>query len=296
MSARDFARATALCLVSVGALALMVGCTPPGDGAVADDGSQAGVLAVYVAEGADGQSQTLYFLRDAAGHEQKLLFDAPPTVTPNGWIKLWGVPAGDALHVTCYLGLPDETGVTPALIGATPFTPRSFAFVLLDIGGGINTTSATVQGIMMTNPDSIRNYYLDDSYAMQDIAATVFGPISYTLPDCSTASTNQLASDLRSMIPGTFQHYLWYFGSTFSACAWSGLASVGTSAKPSRDTWYNASTSCVVLVQEPGHNFGMQHSSSLACPNGASFADDPNTCTASEYGDVFDRWAARAAT
>ena len=66
-----------------------------------------------------------------------------------------------------------------------------------------------------------------------------------------------------------------------------GLASVGTPDRPSRDTWYNASTSCVVLVQEPGHNFGMQHSSSLACP-GASFADDPNTCTASEYGDVFD--------
>jgi MYXO-CTERM domain-containing protein len=31
----------------------------------------------------------------------------------------------------------------------------------------------------------------------------------------------------------------------------------------------------------------MQHSSSLACTNG-SFADDPNTCTASEYGDPFD--------
>jgi MYXO-CTERM domain-containing protein len=43
----------------------------------------------------------------------------------------------------------------------------------------------------------------------------------------------------------------------------------------------------VVLVQEPGHNFGMQHSSSIAC-TGASLADDPNTCTASEYGDPFD--------
>jgi len=42
-----------------------------------------------------------------------------------------------------------------------------------------------------------------------------------------------------------------------------------------------------VLVQEPGHNFGMQHSSSLAC-TGASFADDPNTCVSSEYGDPFD--------
>jgi hypothetical protein len=291
MSARSLLRVVSIGLWSAAALVLTSsGCTAPGDGASAEaqnDGSRTGVLAVYVADTADGQSQTLYFLRDAEGHEQKLLFDAAPTVAPNDRIKLWGVPSGDALHVTSYVGLPDAVGETPALIGATPFAARSFAFVLVDIGGGINTTSAAVQGIMMTNPDSIRNYYLDDSYAMQDIAATVFGPITYTLPDCSNTSTSQLATDLRPMIPGTFQHYLWYFGSTNSACDWSGLASLGTPAKPSRDTWYNASTSCVVLVQEPGHNFGMQHSSSLSCP-GASFADDPNTCTASEYGDVFD--------
>jgi hypothetical protein len=291
MSARSSLRVISMGLWSAAALVLTSGgCTAPGDGASGEapnDGSQTGVLAVYVSDTADGQSRTLYFLRDAEGHEQKLLFDAAPTVAPNDRIKLWGVPAGDALHVTSYVGLPDAVGEAPALIGATPFAARSFAFVLVDIGGGINTTAAAVQGIMMTNPDSIRNYYLDDSYDMQDIAATVFGPITYTLPDCSNTSTSQLATDLRPMIPGTFQHYLWYFGSTDSACDWSGLASVGTPAKPSRDTWYNASTSCVVLVQEPGHNFGMQHSSSLSCP-GASFADDPNTCTASEYGDVFD--------
>jgi MYXO-CTERM domain-containing protein len=291
MSARSLLRVVSIGLWSAAALILTSsGCTAPGDGASAEagnDGSQTGVLAVYVSDTADGQSQTLYFLRDAEGHEQKLLFDAAPTVAPNDRIKLWGVLSGDALHVTSYLGLPDAVGERSALIGAAPFAARSFAFVLVDIGGGINTTGAAVQGIMMTNPDSIRNYYLDDSYDMQDIAATVFGPITYTLPDCSNTSTSQLATDLRPMIPGTFQHYLWYFGSTDSACDWSGLASVGTPAKPSRDTWYNASTSCVVLVQEPGHNFGMQHSSSLSCP-GASFADDPNTCTASEYGDVFD--------
>src|SRR4029077_6931601 len=97
----------------------------------------------------------------------------------------------------------------------------------------------------------------------------------------------QLATDLRTMIPGTFNHYLWYFGAKFSACSWGGLGQVGTADRPATDTWYNASTSCVVLVQEPGHNFGMQHSSSLACP-GATFADDPNACTGGEYGDRFE--------
>ena len=140
-------------------------------------------------------------------------------------------------------------------------------------------------GRLITGSDSIRNYYIADSYGTQDVTAQVFGPIRYTLPNGCNAT--QLATDLRPMISGTFEHYLWYLGSRQTACGWTGLASVGTPDKPSHDTWYNASTSCVVLVQEPGHNFGMQHSSSLACPN-AALADDPNTCTASEYGDLFD--------
>ena len=56
---------------------------------------------------------------------------------------------------------------------------------------------------------------------------------------------------------GTFQHYLWYLGSQTSACGWSGLASVGTPSSPQRNSWYNASTSCVVLAQELSHNFGL---------------------------------------
>ena len=115
------------------------------------------------------------------------------------------------------------------------------------------------------------------SYGMQDITAKVVGPISYTPTECDTSAMTRA---LRSQVDadgGPFQHYIWYLGSKNDACAWSGLASVGTPDAPTRDTWYNASTSCVVLLQEPGHNFGMQHSSSLACGS-AAFADDPNTC------------------
>jgi MYXO-CTERM domain-containing protein len=91
------------------------------------------------------------------------------------------------------------------------------------------------------------------------------------------------------MIPGTFDHYLWYLGSRVTSCGWTGLASGGTAARPSKDTWYNASSGCGVLIQEPGHNFGMRHSSAMTCPGGASFVDVPNmTCMHSEYGDSFD--------
>lgn len=285
-----------LSLLSLG----VAGCGAPGDELPMDDGAFRGELAVYISDGPDGHSETHYALRAPSGAERPLLFD--PSVRdadlqPGIQLKVWGDDSPDGVRVTKFQQVaPAEPGVegrSGALLGGTPYAPRSFAFVLIDMGQGFSPaiTSDDVLGRMIDNSDSIRNYYVNDSYGLQDITTQVFGPIKYTLNGCSTTGTSsgpaQLASDLRSMIPGTFQHYLWYFGTNQSACMWSGLASLGTPDKPSKDTWYNASTNCVVLVQEPGHNFGMQHSSSLACP-GASFADDPNTCTASEYGDLFD--------
>jgi MYXO-CTERM domain-containing protein len=275
-----------------------VGCgAPPGSGPVvagpaAADGALTGELAVYVSDDPVNGSETSAFLRDARGTETRLLFGAPgvPDLAPGSALRVSGVREGDALRVTSFTQLPPSPPageVTTALVTGTPFAARSFAFVLVDLGEGINTDATTVMGRLVNDPDSIRNYYVDDSYGMQDITAQVFGPLPYSLAGCATSDTTTLANTLRAMIPGTFQHYLWYFGSRAAACTWSGLASVGTPDRPSRDTWYNASTNCTVLVQEPGHNFGMQHSSSLSCPDGA-YADDPNTCTASEYGDIFD--------
>jgi hypothetical protein len=276
-------------------LAGAIGCADPagpGPGAL-DDGSRHGELAVYVSDDFSGRSETSYYLRDAVGAEQKLLFDSAPELEPNTAVKIFGVDTADGLRVTSYERLPQPDGrVQATLLGGAPFPARSFAFVLIDTGNGVNTTTDAVDGIMGTNADSIRNYYLGDSYQMQDITTTVFGPFSYPMSTCSNNDAAMLVSTLRPMVTAaaggaTFQHYLWYLGSKNAACPWSGLASVGTAQKPSQDTWYNALTNCVVLVQEPGHNFGMQHSSSLAC-TGSAFADDPNNCTASEYGDVFD--------
>jgi MYXO-CTERM domain-containing protein len=266
------------------------GCGPLGDGdpggTAAGDGATRGELAVYISDDLEGRSETTYALRTGNGVERPLLFDTPPTFAPGTAIRVWGIDTPVGLRVTRAETLATEIeSAASALRTAPAFPPRSFAFVLIDMGAGVNTTSADAMGRLITGPDSIRNYYLADSYGTQDVTAQVFGPIKYTL--ANGCGTGQLATDLRGMIPGTFQHYLWYFGSRQAACMWTGLASVGTPDRPSRDTWYNASTSCVVLVQEPGHNFGMQHSSSLTCPN-AALADDPNTCTASEYGDLYD--------
>ena len=282
-------------------LAVVSGCTGAAiedDGV--DDGSRRGELVVYQADDFDtGVSRTTYALRDALGGEQPLLFDSDPKLQPGTPIKVWGnATTGDTLRVTSFRRMPPpDATIQSALIGATPFTARSFAFVIVDTGGGLtqvrwdgtmhDVTTDFLMGRLVNDDDSLRNYYLGDSYQMQDITAKVIGPLQYTVSGCDTSA---MATALRPMVDaqgGPFNHYLWYYGSKNAECTWSGLASVGTPQSPQKNTWYNQSVGCVVLIQEPGHNFGMQHSSSLDCGT-AAMADDANDCTTSEYGDPLD--------
>jgi hypothetical protein len=282
-----------------------VASTQGGQADNGSDGALQGKLAVYIADDLDGRSETRYALRMPDGTERPLLFDHPVDVEPGTELKVWGAPGAEALPVTSFRTVtPPVERVTSALTSGMAYPVKNFAFVLIDLGGGVNITNDAALSRMMTAPESIRNYYLDDSYGRQDINAQVFGPITYSMTNCNTS---QLATDLRPMIMQMaggmdFNHYLWYFGAMVRACNWGGLGEVGSPDRPANDTWYNGSTNCVVLVQEPGHNFGMQHSSSLSCGTTQSFADDPNlvvgaaadggapktACTASEYGDVFD--------
>ncbi len=274
------------------ALAVLPGCTEgrPNEGFQIEDGSLRGELAVYTSDDSDGNGETRYALRAPSGTERPLLFDRDMSdLVPGVELKVWGSETSDGVRVTSFQVVsPPIEERTSALRAGPAFTDRSFAFVLIDLGGGVNITADTVMARMVTDPNSIRNYYLYASYGRQNITTQVLGPLTASaLSTCATTDTTSLANMLRPMIPGTFQHYLWYFGSKQASCKWAGLASVGTAAKPSRDTWYNGASGCVVLVQEPGHNFGMQHSSSIRCA-GVPLADDTMTCTASEYGDPFD--------
>ncbi|HMI88954.1 MAG TPA: hypothetical protein VK550_32975, partial [Polyangiaceae bacterium] len=119
-------------------------------------------------------------------------------------------------------------------------------------------------------------------------------PKTYSYP-MTTCDTSGMATALRATVDTDVGQvsdvYLWYIGSKATACAWSGLSG-------GKDTWYNASSSCVVLVQEPGHSFGMSHSSSMLCNDPTSGAvipirddlgaGDAASCTHSEYGNRYD--------
>jgi MYXO-CTERM domain-containing protein len=180
---------------------------------------------------------------------------------------------------------PAEAPRRASLRAPTPRAPRSYAFVLVDLGGGVDLSPERARGRLLTDPDSLRSHVRASSFGADDVTGEVFGPLRWSFASgCDFAG---LANGLRAQVPGSFDHYLWYFGTRQDVCGWKGIATVGTAQGPTRDTWLDATSSCLVLAQEPAHNFGLQHASALACPH-APLLDDPNGCAGSEYGDVFD--------
>ena len=175
----------------------------------------------------------------------------------------------------------DETSVTSALIGS-PAKPQTAVFVIVDVGGGSNVTNAMATSTVFSPGNNFASVYDKLSFGIMKMTGDVQGPFSYPMTTCDY---NGLKNAVKPMVTGTYSHYMWYFGSKVSDCAWSGIGSEGNAAKPQSDAWYNASTGCTVLVQEVGHNMGWMHSSTLAC-TGATFANDPVTaCKSSEYGN-----------
>jgi len=247
-----------------------------------------GTVVVYTMTFDEGAGDKQYFLRSGT-NETRLYFETAPNLDPGTPIRVTGEPMEDGLRVESYELEPEPAVGLAAqpLINGMKYKPRTFGFVLVDTGNGVNLSKAEAQKRLFgiaPGDKSVKQYYMETSYGTQDLTGEVLGPFMYPMNGCDTRG---VATKLKPML-GIYDHYLWYFGSRTTACQFSGLAEGGQPNRPTNDTWYNGSAGCVVLVQEPGHNFGMMHSSSMTCGT-TPFADDPDaTCKHNEYGDRYD--------
>jgi MYXO-CTERM domain-containing protein len=290
--------------LAAAALSALAGCsdgqgTPAApEGMGSNDGALTGKLEVRVVRHFDGTSERRYFLRGADGSLTRLQFDEKPRAAAGSPIAIRGVRTGDIIKVDSYGTPPSgDIGSTQSELVTPPTKKtRSMVIALVDtgMGGGVGITKDTALQRLLGNNDlgdvnnvSLARYYNVDSYGVQSLTGDVVGPLSYPLSGCSENSMDNMAQTLRAQIPTKFDQYGWYFPLNQS-CDWEGLAVAGTASSPEQDTWFNGSLGCVVLVQEPGHNFGMNHSSSMKCGS-APFADNPATgCQHDEYGDAYD--------
>jgi hypothetical protein len=285
-------------LVCSGALALgfglaLSGCSDSSTPteATVEDGSLRGELVAYVATFDDGNSETQYFLRTSAEDELRLILESEPELAPGTAVKVWGDQKAGYVQVTRMEAAHSGglQALEQGLAGNTAKPSHKMAVVLVDNGAGVSPL--TVDGLnqsFFTGANSVNAFYQENSYGINGLDGKVLGPFMYPMTTCDTRG---MATAMRAMTTETFDQFAYVFKKN-SACAWSGLGSVGEPTKPARDTWYNGGSTtgglgCVVAVQEPGHNYGMQHSSTMTCGS-ATFADDLSACTHNEYGDRFD--------
>jgi MYXO-CTERM domain-containing protein len=280
------------------------GCSPGPEtqaapaGLAADPSALSGEFITYVADFDDGHSERWQTLRQANGQELRLDFDAPPSVTSGQkvWIK-GDLVADKRLHVTA---IETGTALTAARVGGALSaddpelipapTTDSYAIVLVDLGGGVNTTAAQAQARLTSTvlaDRSFATYYNESSYGKYNVTGTVLGPYPFTMTTCDNNGTSAMATAIEALMTAagtpSYNHLIYYFNRT-TTCAFSGLGEEGSTTRPSKRTWMNGSLTCVVLMQEPGHNLGLMHANTMTC-GGASFSTTPATsCTITEYG------------
>ncbi len=268
--------------------------------APAPAGAQVGELTVHLFTFGD-RSEVRYTLRLPDGQQRLLRFAAPTELTSGAKLRVFGADDGRAIAVSRFDVLappavePDVEASQRALIDGPRKPAKRWAFVLIDTGDGVNISKeVALDRLFSDRPDSIRSYYREVSYGLQELSGDVLGPFQVTPPAGGLCENfGAVAEAVLPKISGTYNQYLWYIGSRIAGCPWGGVAQLGTAAGPTRHSFYNASAECVVLVQEPGHNFGMVHSSSLTCTRGGAAVSMIATaaegqCTHSEYGNPFD--------
>lgn len=282
--ARPLLALAALALSACAAEAPVAEAPPPG--------ATRGQLVRYVFDFPD-HSEVRHALRLASGTEREVRFARDPELASGTLVDLWGSDDGDSIRVSRLAAAP-----APATPSAVMKPTKRWAFVLVETSGpGPLSPDEARMKLFSDRPDSIRTYYREVSYGLQDLDGDVYGPFAFDTsltPGGLCSGFGAVGPAMKPMLTGHYDQYLFYFESVIKSCDWSGVALLGMAARPALDSYYNASDDCVVLVQEPGHNFGMVHSSAIRCTRGGvpvSMIDpmDPgSSCTHDEYGNPFD--------
>jgi chitodextrinase len=234
----------------------------------------------------------------AAGHEvdEHIALDTdsgpvavslPPgaaALAPGQRVRLHGHFEGQTFFVAANGETSTTGGVTPAVTGT-----KSVAVILLNFSNDTSQpwTTATVNGVVFNNANSVNAYYQDSSDGQLSLAGDTFG--WYTIgSDNSGCQYSTWATQARNAATAAgvnlslYQYTVYAFPSA-SSCGWAGLAYL-----PGTASFINGSMTLRVVAHELGHNLGVHHASSESCTNASNVRVTlSSTCTSSEYGDPF---------
>ncbi|MEP6609799.1 MAG: Ig-like domain repeat protein, partial [Burkholderiaceae bacterium] len=147
-------------------------------------------------------------------------------------------------------------------------------------------TPAAVQQVMVSNSNSVANYYSEVSFGQQLLNVTVTSAWLQagvaTPASCDFTAVGNLADSAASAAGYVLGNYKnrFYVMPYNPTCGWIGLAYVGFPYQ----AWSNGYNQLFVYGHELGHNFNLWHAGSLTCTGQVI----GGSCGVAEYGDPFD--------
>ena len=222
-------------------------------------------------------------------------------VPPNGAeVRLHGrvngstIEADSATIIGPTIAVP--TGV--AADGIAAGVARKVAIVVITFAGGTAPayTDAQLQGVLVSNSNSVSNYFSEQSYGQVSFTG-INSPngdvyhvsIAANGTGCNTNSGwpawgSQARAAVGSAL-NSYDHVIYVFDS-HNTCGWAGLGYM-----PGSEVYIDNAFSLTVVAHELGHNLGVHHASSLRCivaGQAVAYSTTAGACSFSEYGDPYD--------
>ena len=185
-------------------------------------------------------------------------------------------------------------GITPLAAGVA----RKVAIVVITFAGGTAPayTDAQLQGVLVSNSNSVSNYFSEQSYGQVSFTG-INSPngdvyhvsIAANGSGCNTNSGwpawgSQARAAVGSAL-NSYDHVIYVFDS-HNTCGWAGLGYM-----PGSEVYIDNAFSLTVVAHELGHNLGVHHASSLRCivaGQPVAYSTAAGACSFSEYGDPYD--------
>ena len=175
---------------------------------------------------------------------------------------------------------------------------RTIAFVMVDYGEGVNVTEAAAQRFMFSttqpgptlgigaNDKSTLQFYDETSFGFFGVSGDVEGPLQWT----GAAGVQRLRREpAREACSARWsrRRTVTTSGTTAPCSRRANTAGAASGTGPRRRATSGSTATLFdgAITHEIGHNLGYQHASSIRC-SGTPLANDPLTCTTTEYGSA----------
>jgi chitodextrinase len=245
-----------------------------------------------VADGFRQHRSTRTTFLETAGKRYRLTGALAASVQPGQMLRVVGSDGGSAfdVHQMTSMRAPET------LDGSGPAGPivKRVAVLLVNFrlpnGASLPIepwTRSQIDELYFSGTRSVADYYDEISNGAISVSGDVFGYITLArstsrceYSDWGLAARKAAKNAGIDLTPYTNVVYVF---PRQQSCWWSGM-----STTPGRNSWINGEMTMYVGAHELGHNFGLDHASSLICRSNGVPVAVGGKCSLDEYGDPFD--------